>query len=447
MNTPTEDKFRDVYAVYERNHAEQRATMLAALQPTMPVTRGWKLRLAAAALAAVLIVGLGIAGVVSLRPTPAFGLDGVRERLQSLNSLHIKGFIYHRTTTPFGVATLRFPTECYYQRPSRSFHTSYGFSSQGDDNLVKVTRSYSVSDGQRSLAVLHDEKKAVLTSPLDPLQTELSMECSLQVSETGKLVSEHPEDFERVGTERVDGNWCDIYQSKPAHDFGYWRRIWVDPSKELPVRAMEFRRISNGEDELQYEDTEIHANVDPPPELFTFEVPDGYEFTEVKNDLKTRYLPQNGQGSAGNRSVAEWVALNIDDRAVLVCWSEWLKDKDKQVFFHDAPRLVLEGNPDRLCTDQMLYETMSGVIRWRWSLIMPDDNKPLGKKSLMIKFRHPQGSNSLAVYPLVFSEPRLSEMVEKVQRRSLEAGGDFSAVKSLKQLRDVIANGPKASQP
>ena len=122
-----------------------------------------------------------------------------------------------------------------------------------------------------------------------------------------------------------------------------------------------------------------------------------------------------------------------------LCWSQWFKDKDKQIFFHDAPRLVLEGSPDRLCTEQILYETISGDIRWRWSLVVPDDNKPLGKKSLAIKFHHPKASISLSVQPLVFSEPRLSEMVEKVQRRSLEAGGDFSAVKSLKQLREVIA--------
>ena len=132
---------------------------------------------------------------------------------------------------------------------------------------------------------------------------------------------------------------------------------------------------------------------------------------------------------------------------MLVCWSQWFQDKDKQIFFHDTPQLVLEGRPDRLCTEQKLYETISGDIRWRWSLVVPDDNKPLGKKSLAIKFKHPKISISLEEQPLVFSEPRLSEMVEKVQRRSLEAAGDFSNVKSLKQLRESIASGSKAAQP
>src|SRR5215212_11816990 len=164
MNTPTEDKFRDAYTIYDRNHDKQREAMLAALPQPAPITRHVSLRSAAAALAAGLVVALGIAGFVAIRPMPAYGLDGLRERLQSINSWHIKGYIFQRTTTQFGVATIRFPTERYYQRPSRSFHTAYGFSSQGNDNLVKVTRSYSVNDGHQNLLVLHDQKKAILTS-------------------------------------------------------------------------------------------------------------------------------------------------------------------------------------------------------------------------------------------------------------------------------------------
>jgi outer membrane lipoprotein-sorting protein len=441
MNTPTEDNFRDAYAVYERNHAEQREAMLAALPQSAPMKRRLRLRPALAALAAVLVIALGIAGFEAIRPTPAYGLDGLRERLQSLKSWHIKGYIFQRTKTQFGVATVRFPTERYYQRPSRSFHTAYGFSSQGNDDLVQVTRSYTVSDDQRSLMVSHDQKKAVLTTSIDPLQAELSVAAGLQVSEIEQLISRDPAEFEQVGTERVDGKWCDIYQSKPSGDFGFSRRMWIDPSKGLPVRVKGFRRESNDEQVPDYEYTEIHTNVDPPPELFSFKAPDGYEVIEVKDVPKTRYLPQSGQCSGGNYRAADWIGLDIDNRAVLVCWSQWLQDKDKQIFFHDAPRLVLEGSPERLCSEQILYETISGDIRWRWSLVVPDDHKPLGTNPLAIKFHHPKVSLSLGLQPLVFSEPRLSEMVEKVQRRSLEAGGDFSAVKSLKQLREVIASG------
>lgn len=447
MNTPTEDKFRDAYTVYNRNHDKQREAMLAALPQAAPITRRISFRPAAAALAAALVIALGIACFVAIRPMPAYGLDGIRERLQSVRSLHLKGAMFARTKTKFGVATIRFPIERYYERPSRYFSVVYGFGSNGNDNLVEVTRAYSANDGQRRLRVSHDKKTAVLTSPVDPLQNELSIESALQVSEAGQLMSRNPGAFEQVGTERVDGKWCDIYQSKPREDLGFWRRIWIDPSKELPVRVVGYIRGEDNEEELDYEYTEIHANVDPPPALFSFEVPNGYEITEVKDAPKTRIVQPSGSCGGFQYHAADWIALNIDDRAVLVCWSQWFQDKDKQIFFHDAPKLVLEGSPDRPCTEHILYETISGDIRWRWSLVVSDDNKPLAKRTLAIKFRHPNASISLSEQPLVFAEPRLSEMVEKVQRRSLEAGGDFSAVKSLKQLREVIADGVKLAQP
>jgi outer membrane lipoprotein-sorting protein len=447
MNTPTEDHFRESYTVYERNHAQQREAMLAALPQAAAVKRRLNLRPAFAAFAAVLIVALGIASFEAIRATPAYGLDGLRERLQTLNSWHIKGYYFKQTKTQFGIATLQFPIERYYQRPSRNFHTGYGFGSQGNDNLVQVTRSYTVSDGQRSLLVLYDQKKAVLTTAVDPLQTELSIESEFQVNEIEQLMSRDQAEYDRVGTERLDGKWCDIYQSKPRGALSFWRRIWIDPSNGLPVRVKGFRRESNDEDVPDYEYTEIRTNDDPPPELFSFEVPAGYELTEVAEAPKVRYVSPAGSCGGGNYRAANWIGINIDDRAVLVCWSQWLQEKDKRTFFHDKPQIVLEGSPDRRCTEQTLYETISDDLRWRWSLVVPEDKKPLENKSLAIKFEHPKASISLSLYPLVFSEPRLSEMVEKVQRRSLEAAGDFSNVKSLKQLRESISNGTKTSQP
>src|SRR4051794_7975994 len=103
MNTLGEDDFRDAYAAYERNHAGQREAMLGALPHVSPIKRRLRLPPAAAALVAALVIALGIAGFVAIRPTPAYGLDGLRERLQSINSWHIKGYIYQRTTTQFGV--------------------------------------------------------------------------------------------------------------------------------------------------------------------------------------------------------------------------------------------------------------------------------------------------------------------------------------------------------
>ena len=444
MNDPTDEMFRSAYAVHERDHAAQREAMLGALPQEAPIARRLRLRIAVAAFAAVLLGGLGIAGFVALRPSPAFGLDGLHERLQSLRSIYVKGWEFQRTKTKFGTATLRFPIERYYERPSRYYNTGYGFGSQGNDDLVQVTSSYSANDGQRSLMVLRDQKKAILQSNVDPLETELYVENAMQQSELEQqLTSKHPEEFERVGSERLNGVWCDIYQSKVAKDF--WRRIWINPTDGLPVRVLGMTRGPDGNEQPDYDYTEIRTNADPPAKLFSFEVPKGFEVIEMKESPKSRSIQPTGSAAGYNHFAGAWIGLKIDDRAALVCWTQYFEEKEKKLWFHDAPRLVLRGATDRKCSEQTLYEMKSGDLNWRWSLIFPDDKKPLGLDPLYLKFSGPKHSISLGVQPLVFSPARLAEMVEKVQRRSLEESSDLSAAKSLEQLREIIAAA--ASKP
>jgi hypothetical protein len=445
MNPPTDDDFRTAYAAFEQNHAVRRDAMLAQLPIERTVRRRLPLRPLVAALAAVLVVGFGIAGFEAMRPAPAYALDGLRERLQSLRSLHLKGAVFERTKTQFGVATIRFPVERYYERPSRYFNVAYGFSSNGNDNLTHVTRTYSANDGKRSLLVLDDQKKAILMSNVDPLETELYVENALQATEVEALISRHPQDFERIGSERIDDTWCEIYQSKSVKHF--WQRVWINPTSGLPVKVIGMSKNSDGEEQAAYEFTEIRANVEPPPELFKLKAPEGYEVTEIKDAPETRTVQPTASGTAGRHSAAEWVGLKIDDDTILVCWSQWTQEKELKSWFHDPPRIVLQGVTERNCGAETLYETVSGDIRWRWSLVFPSDKKPIGTDALAIKFSDKKdGSVTLGVQPLVFPQARLAEMIDKVQRRSLEAGGYFGPVKSLEQLRELVPKVRSASE-
>jgi hypothetical protein len=442
MNGPADETFRESYGMFDVCHAEQRQELLTAL-PTGPRRlRRRRPAQRAAALAAALVVAAGIAGVALVRSTPAYGIEGVRERLLSLRSLHLKGWQYQRDTTEFGVATLRFPVERYYQRPSRSYNVGYGFSSNGNDDLVRVTSSASANDGERSIALLHDQKRAILT-PSDPLDAELSVERGLQISEVERLINGLPEDYQRVGTELVDGAWCDIYQSK-VDDVGglqFWRRLWIDPTSGLPVRVLGMKRHEGEEAEPFYEYTEIHANVDPPAELFSFEAPAGYEVTKIEAMPRPAGIWPTSSGSAGSRQVAEYVGLGIDDRAMLVCWSQWTQEGGAKVWFKDPPSMTFDGAGSRACKATTLYETTSGDVRWRWSLVRPRDGRPIGADGLTIQVSHGrEGTVMLNVQPLAFADAQLSEMVDRVQRRSLEAGGDFGPIKSLAELREMFAD-------
>lgn len=443
MSAPSDDRFREVYGKFKRNHQERRAAMLAGLPPRPPARKANRSRLPYAAGVAAMFLGLGITLFMSIRPTPAYGLDGLRERLLAMRSIYIKGWLLQRDKTKFGVATLRFPIERYFGRPSRYYSDSYGFTIGNQDELAHVTSFSEANDGERDLTISHNEKNGVL-SRTDPLEAELRFQDTLQQTELDRIMSGLPQDYELVGSERLRNVWCDVYQSK-AHDrdtFGARQRISINRTSGLPERVVLMSRGTSGEEEVVCEYTEIRYNVDPPANLFSFEVPKGYTVTEANEAPNSRYIEPIGNRIEGDIEGVHWVALRIDDSVVLLCWSEWTQKEGKQIWFNDKLRFVLRGAVERECTEHKLYETTSGEFRWRWSLIVPNDLKPVGFEILAVKSPDSkQGPNEMSVRPLVFSHSELGQMVERVQRRALEQRGQFDAVRSLDDLRKVIITG------
>ncbi len=281
MSAISEQSFRDAYAIYDRNHAELRETLMAALSQVElanPTQRRRRLLATLSALAAMLVVACGIAALMVTHATPAYGVEDLRARLRVLHSLYVKGWLYQRTKTEFGVATLRFPVERYYERPTTYYGVSYGFSLKGNDDLQQVTKATIANDGKRSWMILDSEKQAISTASYDTLQAELRVENGLQASEAQQLLNGLPGNFARIGSERIGEVNCDIYESKPEADGHMLRRVWVDPSSGLPMRILGIERSKDGDEQPVYEYTEIKADMKPPAGLFSFQHSEGLRF-------------------------------------------------------------------------------------------------------------------------------------------------------------------------
>ena len=140
------------------------------------------------------------------------------------------------------------------------------------------------------------------------------------------------------------------------------------------------------------------------------------------------------------------MGVTIDDAAVLLCWSEWTEENDKKIWFHDAPKFLLQtSGKERECSERSLYETKSGELTWRWSLIRPKDGQSVGTAAFTIKVVDPKdGSMSLTDLPLAFEGDRLSDIVDRVQRRSLQETGNFESVKTLADLRKMVEGKPSS---
>src|SRR5690606_28122179 len=121
--------------------------------------------------------------------------------------------------------------------------------------------------------------------------------------------------------------------------------------------------------------------VDAPPGMFSFAVPEGYE----KIESGAAETGPSGGGGAGSSTqwANSWIGLNIDDQAVLFCWSLKTVEKDGPQWFKKPPEFLLEGAPNRPC-DEIALRTDEGDPHWRWSLVVPRDGLAIGAQSLRV---------------------------------------------------------------
>ncbi len=440
MNLPTEELLNDAYAAFGRVHDARKQEFMAMINQraaaskirSRPKSRRQIVSLVAA-LAAAVLVAVGIGSL--MRPAPAYGLEGLPERIRQLRSLYVKGWLYQKTKTEFGVATVRFPVERYYERPGKFYSVHYGFSLAGNDDLKQVTKITAANDGERASVIADHQKMAIVGPAGDSLDAELMVETGLQITELATLLGGMPKDFVRVGSERIEQRDCDIYESRKRGDENGWRRVWIDRRTGLPARVVGVMKGASGEAEPLYEYNEIRADEAPPADLFTVKVPEGFKLNEVKGEVKPAGIGSYSSGSAGDKHAAAWVGLKIDEQCVLLCWSQWTEAKGERKWFQDDARLMFEGESERQCTEQKLYETMSGDLRWRWSIVRAKDGKPVGSDTLGIELKEKQGGTMrLGVQPLVFDEQRLAELIVRVQRRSAGVAGK-KKVLTLEEIR------------
>lgn len=449
MTTPVDADFRRAYEVFGRGHEGQRAALVAKLrlEDAKPQAAGrpnWRSRSVRMALAAGLVVAAAGAALFGLRgPERVYGVEGLKERLLAVRSLHIKGWLYQQTMTEFGQATIRFPTETFHERPYRQYGTHYGFSIGGDDALERVTRTTIVGDRSRMMFVDHDGKRAII-SPTDELNAELAVEQMLQMSLIEKLGQGAPTDYRLVGSERIDDVSCDVYEYVESADspIRFRLKLWLNPTNGMPVKVAGYAIEEDG-DKPFWEWTEIALNVEPPAELFSFSVPKEYEKIEPPAGTPAPPLPAMMSGaSSGDFYFSAWVGLNIDDRAVLVCWTGRSGEADEAKWFDKTPEFELaamDGAPQP-CDEVALWTGQVGDDRWRWSLIIPRDGAAVGAAFLNMTRTEEGSSASLGTLPLTFPAERLTKLVEEVQRRTLPAGAAESDVWTLDEIRAKLAD-------
>jgi outer membrane lipoprotein-sorting protein len=446
MTRISDTELQSAHEPFTTAHAEQRDQLMSALQharQTAPHQPWWQavpmpMRLTAAGL----IIAAMAALVGLLQNGRAYGVEGLRERLLSIRSLYVKGFVYQQTKTDAGPATIAFPTEFYCGRPLLQYHRSYGFSHDAAERL-SVTKRILVSDGKQTMLLDEDNKTATFT-PTDPLAAELQVQSWLQMRLFEPLRLAEAGEFRRISEELIDEQLCHVYEhvDSPEEPMRFRTRIWIDPNNGMPMRVVTHALERNGTEEIFFEWNEIGINVDPPADMFAFQVPEDYQRTEpaLPNANNSILIGGGGSISAGGKAASFSLGpmLNIDDRAVLLAWSlqsTGKNVKDGPQWFDIQPEFTLEDAARRVCDEITLHTDKSGDQQVRWSLIVPRDGRPLGAASLGIVYRLNGSTGSFGGKPLEIKAERLPKLIDEIQQRTLSEDADKAEIWTLEEIR------------
>lgn len=397
--------------------------------------------------AAVVVVACCL--TLGSRATPAFGMDELLTALAKVKSMHVKGKILHVVGPG---KTLESPTEYFVERPCRAWIQMSGMSDGKPPQIF-----YHAHDGKLSKYV--DPKKQTFAIKDDnPLLAELEVEGMFQQMLFAELRGGRPSQFRKVGEEKINGRLCDRYEgvqlgaetwSGSGKYSGYKTVIWLDPASRLPARLAYFTFDGPEPDDLVVSVVEdIEFNVAARPEMFDFEPPEGYQVA----DMRGKQEPLGFSSSGGNFDECTGVgppALNIGDRAVLICWAAY--DVSQKPYLETE----LEGPPGRIIPPGK-FRVESGLIKyhlvvvrtdaakdfhWRWSLLVPvDPDQRIGEDSPTLRMNAVRGGYSdMGFTGLRFPRERLERLVVEVQRLTLPPDAPADAAFTLTQLEKLIA--------
>lgn len=440
---PSDDELRNAYRPFAHAHDRRREELLeviAKIDVTPKGTRVQRKRRWPAgivlSLAAILLVGVTLAVAIwSTAGSSAAAVEQVRVRLLGIRSLYLKGWRYQTVEKNGELVVERFPLEFYSERPSRYWASYYVFSYERERKLTNVSHGYTARDGERTISVAHNERRAVI-EPAGRLETELFIERHLQATIFDQLVAGLPESYRHVGTEDVQGLACDVYECHAQSKVGFRHRgrLWLDKRNGMPVRIKGWSTFKTREEP----DYEYHTvRIDGPPRegMFSFEAPEGYQVNVIKGEAKPISLPEGPSSSGGGLRFYTWIPFSIDDRAVLYCWSVETRVGRDNVLQRMPEFLLGRPGEERPCR----HVRLPSDTKWNWSLFLPQrEGDRIGLDDELAMVVKEAGVHSQSGgRPLRLPPEQLDRILLEAQRSTIPAGSGIEPL-TVQKIREVL---------
>lgn len=448
----TDEELHQAHLVFQRDHLRLRHKLLESLssRPTKDSRssfRANRFAVYSAALSvclAVVVTSWVVIGDWTSRTV--YAVDGIHERFQNIQSLHVKGFFYSEIEVDGKKVEKAFPMEWYAERPNRYFHRWVGIESDGKNTQIKT--GFSMADAEQQIFV-SDADQSATNFRADPLQTEMQVEYFLQSQLMNQIVRGPSKSYRLAGTEQIRGRQALKYEYEfDSENSRTLHSIWLDSETGLPVQSAVYMN-EEGKLRLHTKLETIAANVVPPDAVFPFALPDGYRLIQGGPQVADF---QVGSAGAGKDRSALRYSFAIDHQSVLICWyhgvaGEVLKNPDDDPVIPKAElKSLLGGQVDNKESRQCeliplrFQEEAEGEI-WRWSLAVPLDRKPIkAEESFVVTFTYPTNkSRSIFESPLLqLPDEKLRTIVQRIKEMGTPCGEGLPEL-TLARLRWLSA--------
>lgn len=289
----------------------------------------------------------------------------------AIKGLHVKGLFNTAPPTATDPAKAhKLPVEFYVERPGRYWLANYGSNPESPPRRI-------LSDGLRYMEIDPDTKTCTTGKEI-PLAAELKVEEMLQVLFAEQFLGGLNAAYKKMGSQRVRGIRTDVYEHiRSLGPVGTARIVlYLDLAVGLPVQAIGHQQVKGQPERVWFTLTNIEPNASIPSALLNFDPPAGYNV--IHEDRQPEEIGTGGGVSVDNTRGTVRFAINIDDRAILLCWG--LYDTSKPASAQEdieGPlgrplKLVpLSQMPGRTYGHHFLRADPAGKFHWRWSLLVP----------------------------------------------------------------------------
>ena len=429
------DELARAHEVFRQNHEAGRRRLLETLAAECPATvntRKFSMRrvlgeitslrsagspasvIGKLALAAVVLAALTLGLYSQLGDRRAYALEDMPGRLLEVRSIYMSGWLFG----PDFVAgpnepRPKYPLTVFAERPNCYWHNTYSFSGPDKNHKeARVSSAYAAGSGRERLYV-NSQEKVTIVSNVPPLVNELATENLFQTYIPGELLQGDIGEFAKTGSETVNNTRCDVYERSHGTSKS---RLWLDPKTGLPVKLGLYAVDETGKESPDMIIDHVEVNVSASAKGLSFAPPEGYE-TKRGKAAENPSLIGCGSGSSGSLRLARSHGLNIDGKAVLVCWSYYSVSEDEEAR-EEQVEFVLAQNP--VCDHVEMATIEVDEKPWKWSLVFPKkEGDHIGDDTLSLILHSPKGGTLILVgTPLRLPADRLPSVVEELQRIS-----------------------------